>query len=105
MLTPTLKTICEDPQASRIMLVISAEDLREFAHSIVQDTIKALKDLSEPKYFSRKELLEHLHISSRTLWSLEDQGIITAEKVGSKKLYNKTIIQKLIDEKKLKIRK
>lgn len=65
MLTPTLKAICEDPQASKIMLVISAEDLREFAHSIVQDTIKALKDQSEPKYFSRKELLEHLHISSK----------------------------------------
>ncbi len=98
MLTPTLHTICNGNGAGQTLLVVTAEDLREFARDIALE----VRRQNEPQYFSRKELLDYLGVSERTLWGYEDAGIITAKMVGRQKRYNKADIFAAIDEGRLK---
>lgn len=78
MLQPTLHSICNSSAAGQTLLVVTAEDLREFA----LDVARKVMQQNEPQYFSRKELLQYLGVCSRTLWGYEDAGIITAKEVG-----------------------
>lgn len=98
MLQPTLHTICNMQNAGQTLLVVTAEDLMYFAHEIVQEA----KRMSEPQYFTRAELMKYLNVSARTLWGYESEGLITAMKVGRKKLYNRADIYGAIEEGKLK---
>lgn len=98
MLTPTLHTICNSPNAGQTLLVITAEDLRAFAMDIARE----VKQQNEPEYFTRDELLQYLNVSPRTLWGYEDAGVITAEMVGRQKRYNKAAIYEAITLGKLK---
>lgn len=101
MLTPTLHTICNARDAGQTLLVVTAEDLREFALDVAREVMRK----NEPQYFSRKELLGFLGICPRTLWGYEDKGIITAEKVGRKKRYLKADIYEAIKARRLKPQK
>lgn len=98
MLAPTLHAICNSREASQTLLVITAADLKDFAFKIARD----IKQLSEPEYFTRKELMQYLNVSPRTLWGYEDAGIITAEMVGRQKRYDKASIFEAIRLGKLK---
>ena len=95
---PTLHSICNNPNAGQTLLVVTAEDLREFA----LDVARAVMQQNEPQYFTRKELLEYLGVCARTLWGYEDDGIINAKEVGKQKRYLKADIYKAIEEGKLK---
>jgi predicted transcriptional regulator len=98
MLYPTLNTISKSQNAGMQLLLVTAEDLREFARDIARE----VREQNEPQYFTRKELINYLGVCSRTLYSYENDGIITAKKVGSKKLYLKADIYAAIEERKLK---
>ena len=98
MLQPTLHTICNAQGAGQTLLVVTAEDLREFALDVAREVMQQ----NEPQYFSRKELLQYLGVCSRTLYSYESDGIITASEVGSQKRYLKADIYAAIEEGKLK---
>ena len=98
MLQPTLHTICNGNVAGQTLLVVTAEDLREFALDIARE----VRQMNEPQYFSRKELLEYLGCCSRSLWGYEDAGIISAKMVGGKKRYDKAEIFAAIKEGRLK---
>ena len=67
---PTLHSICNNPNAGQTLLVVTAEDLREFA----LDVARAVMQQNEPQYFTRKELLKYLGVCARTLWAYEDEG-------------------------------
>lgn len=98
MLQPTLHTICKGQGAGQTLLVVTAEDLREFARDIARE----VREQNEPQYFTRKELIQYLDICPRTLYAYEHIGLITAKKVGSKKLYLKADIFAAIENGKLK---
>mgnify|MGYP002624817305 CR=1 FL=1 len=98
MLTPTLHSICNSSAAGQTLLVITAEDLRAFALDIARE----VKQQNEPEYFTREQLLQYLGVSPRTLWGYEDAGIITADKVGRQKRYDKASIYETIQAGKLK---
>ena len=98
MLQPTLHSICNSSAAGQTLLVVTAEDLREFALDVAREVMQQ----NEPQYFSRKELLQYLGVCSRTLWGYEDAGIITAKEVGKQKRYLKADIYAAIEEGKLK---
>lgn len=98
MLTPTLHTICNGSRASQTLLVVTAEDLREFAQEIAHE----IRRQNEPQYFTRKELIQYLGVCSRTLYAYESDGVISAKKVGSQKRYLKAEIYAAIEEGKLK---
>lgn len=98
MLSPTLHTICKTHEAGQTLLVVTAEDLREFAINLAREVMRQ----NEPQYFTRKELLDLLGVSARTLWGYEDAGIITARKVGRQNRYDKADIYEAIENGKLK---
>lgn len=98
MLEPTLHTICKAPGAGQTLLVVTAEDLREFALDLAREMAKE----NEPQYFNRKELMQYLGVCSRTLYTYETNGIINAKEVGSQKRYLKADIFSAIENGKLK---
>jgi len=98
MLYPTLNTISKSQNAGMQLLLVTAEDLRAFARDIARE----VREQNEPQYFTRKELINYLGVCSRTLYSYENDGVITAKKVGAKKLYLKADIYAAIEERKLK---
>lgn len=98
MMTPTLHTICNSSAAGQTLLVITAEDLREFAKDIARE----VKQQNEPEYFTREELLRYLNVSPRTLWGYENDGVITADKVGRQKRYLKADIYEAVETGRLK---
>ena len=98
MLTPTLHTICNSSNAGQTLLVITAEDLRAFAMDIARE----VKQQNEPEYFTREELLRYLNVSPRTLWGYENDGVITADKVGRQKRYLKADIYEAVETGRLK---
>lgn len=95
---PTLHSICNNPNAGQTLLVVTAEDLREFA----LDVARAVMQENEPQYFTRKELIKFLGVCSRTLYTYENDGIITAKEVGSQKRYLKADIYAAIEDGRLK---
>ncbi len=98
MLQPTLHTICKAQGAGQTLLVVTAEDLREFALDVAREVMQQ----NEPQYFTRKELQQFLGVCSRTLCNYESDGLITANMVGSQKRYLKADIYAAIEEGKLK---
>ena len=98
MLTPTLQTICNDRQAAQTLLVVTAEDLMDFAQTIVAEA----KRMQEPEYMTRKEVMAFLGISERTLYNYEENGTIQAEMVGRQKRYDKSAIVEAVKMKRLK---
>lgn len=98
MLQPTLHTICKTQGAAQTLLVVTAEDLREFARDVAREIMQQ----NEPQYFTRKELMQYLGVCARTLWGYEDEGVITSKQVGSQKRYLKADIYAAIKEGKLK---
>ena len=98
MLSPNLHTICNNRGAGQTLLVVTAEDLREFALDVAREVMRQ----NEPQYFTRKELMQYLGVCARTLWGYEDDGIITSTQVGKQKRYLKADIYKAIEEGKLK---
>ena len=101
MLQPTLHTICKNQGAAQTLLIVTAEDLREFARDIARE----VRQQNEPQYFTRNELIQYLGVCSRTLYTYENDGIITAKEVGSQKRYLKADIYAAIEEGKLKRQK
>lgn len=43
----------------------------------------------QPEYYDRKQLCKLAHISSSTLWRLEEEGLIKKMKFGRRNLYSK----------------
>ena len=98
MLYPTLNTISKSQNAGMQLLLVTAEDLREFARDIARE----VREQNEPQYFTRKELMQYLGVCPRTLYAYENDGIITAKEVGAQKRYLKADIYAAIEEGRLK---
>ena len=52
----------------------------------------------EPKFYSRKETAQLLHVTLPTLARLTKDGLITAKKVGSRILYDAASIDQAVRE-------
>lgn len=55
----------------------------------------------EPKFYSRKETAQLLHVTLPTLARLTKDGLITAKKVGSRILYEADAIDAAVKEKRV----
>lgn len=55
----------------------------------------------EPKFYTRKEVAERLHVSLPTLARLTRDGLIMAKKVGSRILYDAEAIDAAVKERKV----
>ena len=97
---PTVQTLW--PSFAKFMSPF-AEDLAEtmevlidyMANRVYKRLVSVMPP--EPKYYTRIETAEMLHISLPTLRSLAEQGRITPKRVGRKVLYNASEIDSLVN--------
>lgn len=75
--------------------------LTPFIDIIVDEVSERLLSVmmpKEPKYYSRKETAQLLHVTLPTLARLTKDGLITAKKVGSRILYEADAIEAAVAE-------
>lgn len=79
--------------------------LQPFVKQVVQETVKAmipqLEEATQPrerKKYSRKECAEHLHITLPTLHALTKKGVLRAERLGGKVLYDAEQVEEALKQ-------
>lgn len=66
----------------------------------VSERVLSIAEKKEPKFYSRKEAAQLLHVTLPTLARLTKDGLITAKKVGSRILYDAEAIDAAVKENK-----
>ena len=83
------------------VLTVGANDLREFALDIIQQSKRELEDLviaqKSETYISRQRTCEMLEIDSTTLWRWAKRNYLVPATVGGKKRYKMSDINKLLN--------
>ena len=64
----------------------------------VAERVLSIAETKEPKFYSRKETAQLLHVTLPTLARLTKDGLITAKKVGSRILYEAGAIDEAVKE-------
>ena len=72
----------------------------EIVGRVSGEVIAALK-AKEPRYYTRKETAQLIHVTLPTLARLTKDGIITAKKIGSRILYDAEAIDEAVRENKM----
>lgn len=100
-----LNELLYSENAANIQVVINAKDLRDFADRLVEFATQKIQERDEPKYYTREELEQLLHVSAPTLVAYRKKGLIPEPVViDGKVLYNKAEVNKAIEERKVKIK-
>lgn len=85
------------------LISLSKEDLsaliKESVSEILKDSVLLQTDVSEPKFYTRKETAKKLHISLTTLDTYTRFGILNAIKVGHRVLYKADDLNDSLTEK------
>jgi len=91
-----MKTI-EDliKEGSQVTLNVSLESLKEFGRTIANE-LKGELTAREPKLYTRTELKEKLGICDTTLWNYEKHGLINGKKIGNRKYFSESEVERLI---------
>lgn len=77
------------------VIQLSPDELR----AIVREEVAAInRNDNTPKYYTRKETCERLHISLSTLDQYDTLGLIKSGKIGTRKLYSEEEIQRAVKE-------
>jgi len=83
-------------------LTIGANDLKEFAFDIIQQTKRELEDLvtaqKSETYVSRQRASEMLGVDSVTLWRWAKRNYLIPATVGGKKRYKMSDINRLLNK-------
>lgn len=79
-----------------INLTVNAEDLMNFGEKIADRTARTILDKKEERIFSRKEVMEKFGICSATLWRWEKMNLIESKKIGNRKFYPESEIERLL---------
>lgn len=58
------------------LFMVSADDLKEFAEILIEKTIKYVEGKYEPKYYTKEQLAETLHVTIQTIDSYCKKGIL-----------------------------
>ena len=84
--------------AESTIVMVSAQDLRDFTDRIVRETRRAVEDMHRPVYLTRKDVQELLHISSSTLYNYIRKGKITPVMVGNEPRFVRAAIDEAISK-------
>lgn len=79
------------------LLLVNVKDLNAFADYLLSKAEKAREEKSKEEYLSSNEVKKLLKIQNTALWSYEKQGILVVYKIGGRKKYKKSEINKLIE--------
>ena len=79
------------------------ELMDNFAEAVAERVIAKLKaeDSNKPKYYTRKELCEMLHVTTPTVIELVKRGEIREKRIGGRILYDAAEIDKAVQEQKI----
>lgn len=94
-----LMNILSEESNRSTLMIVSGEDLMEFARTLINYAKDEIKEQTEPTYYTRNELSEKLHVSSVTLYRYEKLGLITGKKINGKNLYDKKSVLELMNKK------
>ncbi len=96
-----LNVLKENPElAKSLRLEISGSDLLEYSDEMVKKAVEAGKTKEAPEeYLTSEEIAKILKISLVTLWSWDKKGITIPLRIGNKKLYRRSDIEKILHEK------
>lgn len=100
-----LNALIYSENAANIQVVVNAKDLRDFADSLMAFATRKIKERDEPTYYSRKELLELLHVTDPTLNEYRTRGLIPepVKVAGGKVLYDKAKVHEAIESGKIRV--
>lgn len=92
-----LKNIIYSEEASKILLVVNAKDLRDLLDGAIAWGMKTIKERDEPSYYTREEMLQLLHVSDPTLLEYRKKGLIPDPvKVDGRVLYDKAEVREAL---------
>ena len=90
----------EHPElAKSLRLEISGSDLMEYQDEMVKRAIEATKVIQE-EYLTPQQYADTLQITLVTLWSWDRKGITRPLRIGSKKLYRRSDLEKIMSHEK-----
>lgn len=94
-----LSILKENPElAKSVKLEISGADLLAFGESIHKSALaeaeKAPKEKEE--YMTSKQFADALQVSLVTLWSWDNKGITRPLRIGNKKRYRRSDLEKIL---------
>lgn len=82
-------------------LNVMLENLAETIADKVVARIKEEEDSNKPKYYTRKELCEILHVTNPTVIEMVKRGEIREKKIGGRILYDAAEIDEAVKENKI----
>lgn len=98
-----LKTLIHSPQAQYTLLVVTAADLQKLLEDAIAWGMSTIKERDEPKFYTREELLDLLHVSNPTLMSYRKRGLIPEPvTIDGRVLFDKAEVRTALAEGKLK---
>lgn len=84
-----------------ITLAVGAEDLKEFAQSVAEETrLKIERDLAESRsevYYTTEQVVGLLNVDKTTLWRWNKRDYLKPIKVGGLLRYRKSDIDKILN--------
>ena len=82
-----------------INLTVKAEELMEFGRSIADRALHAFLQKHDEKVYSRNEVIQKFGICEATLWRWEKLGFIKSKKIGNRKFFPESEVDKLYSTK------
>lgn len=73
------------------------KELAKEAITEMKEEMERQRAAEEPRYYSREEVAEILHVSLSTLWKLTTSGRISAQRVNGRVLYEANAIEDLVN--------
>lgn len=92
-----LMNILANESDRSMLMIVSGEDLMEFATALINFAKKEIKEQTEPSFYTRGELAEKLHVSVVTLYRYERDGKLAApKKINGRLLYDKADVLRML---------
>ena len=88
------------------LFMVSADDLKEWAKSLIKETIELVESKYEPKYYTREELSNILHVSVQTIDNYCKKNTLSPIKMAStgkkaKVLFDQSEVRNAISKQKI----
>lgn len=80
----------------KTLLVVSMQDLKEFALCILANAERPKEECASEKMLSSEEVCAALHIKDTTLWRWCKAGMLPFTKVGKRRLFNSKDVEAVI---------
>ena len=86
-------------QGGNTLLMVSADDLREFAFAIMDEARRMAEEAEkEEKFLTEKEVCKLLNVTHTTLWRWNNKGWLRSRGFGRRRMWAQSDIDRLMKE-------